>query len=36
VGEIRDAVSAEYGPISVELVADYLQACVEADVMKWK
>jgi aminopeptidase YwaD len=36
VGEIRDAVSAEYGPISTELVADYLQACVEANVIKWK
>ncbi len=36
VGEIRDAVSAEYGPLPVSLVADYLQGCVEAGVMQWK
>ena len=36
VGEIRDAVSAEYGPISLEIVADYLEACVEAKIMQWK
>ena len=36
LGEIRDAVSAEYGPLPMELVADYLQACVEAGVMQWK
>jgi aminopeptidase YwaD len=36
LGEIRDAVSAEYGPIPLELVADYLQACVEAGVVVWK
>ena len=36
VGEIRDAVSAEYGPIPVSLVTDYLQACVEAGVIGWK
>jgi hypothetical protein len=36
VGEIRDAVSAEYGPLPVSLVADYLQACVEAGVMQWR
>ena len=36
VGEIRDNVSAEYGPISADLVDDYLQACVEAGVMRWK
>jgi aminopeptidase YwaD len=36
VGEIRDAVSAEYGPIPVSLVTDYLQACVEASVIRWK
>src|SRR5216684_3016955 len=27
VGEIRDAVSAEYGPLPLSLVADYLEAC---------
>jgi aminopeptidase YwaD len=35
-GEIRDAVSAEYGPLPVSLVSDYLQACVEAGVIQWK
>jgi aminopeptidase YwaD len=36
VGEIRDAVSAEYGPLPVNLVADYLEACAEAGVIRWK
>ncbi len=36
VGEIRDAVSAEYGPVAVTLVADYLDACAEARVIQWK
>ena len=36
VGEIRDAVSAEYGPIPISLVTDYLQACAEAGVIQWK
>ncbi len=36
VGEIRDAVSAEYGPLQVNLVADYLYACAEAVVIRWK
>jgi hypothetical protein len=36
VGEIRDAVSAEYGPLPVNLVFDYLQACAEAGVIHWK
>jgi aminopeptidase YwaD len=36
VGEIRDAVSAEYGPLPVNLVADYLEACAEAGVIQWK
>jgi aminopeptidase YwaD len=36
VGEIRDAVSAEYGPLPVNLVADYLAACIEAGVVQWK
>ena len=36
VGEIRDAVSAEYGPLPVSLVADYLNACAEAKVIQWK
>ncbi len=36
VGEIRDAVSAEYGPLPLSLVADYLEACGEAKVTLWK
>ena len=36
IGEIRDAVAAEYGPITINLVTDYLQACVEAGVIRWK
>ena len=36
VGEIRDAVSAEFGPIPVDVVADYLEACVEAKIIAWK
>src|SRR4029077_10649870 len=36
VGEIRDAVSAEYGPLSVNLVADYLDACAEDGIIRWK
>jgi len=36
VGEIRDAVSAEYGPLPVNLVADYLEACANAGVIQWK
>ena len=36
VGEIRDAVSAEYGAIPVSLVTDYLQACAGAGVIRWK
>jgi hypothetical protein len=36
IGEIRDAVSAEYGPIPVAVVADYLKACAEAKIIEWK
>jgi len=36
VGEIRDAVSAEYGPLTLNLVTDYLEACAEAKVIQWK
>jgi aminopeptidase YwaD len=36
VGEIRDAVSAEYGPVSLDLVADYLSACAEAKLVSWQ
>jgi hypothetical protein len=33
VGEIRDAVSAEFGPIPLDVVADYLKACEEAKIV---
>jgi aminopeptidase YwaD len=36
LGEIRDAVSAEYGPLPLNLVADYLAACAEAGLIQWK
>ena len=36
VGEIRDAVSAEYGALPVEVVEDYLSACKEAGLIQWK
>ncbi|HMG87579.1 MAG TPA: M28 family peptidase [Terracidiphilus sp.] len=33
VGEIRDAVAAEFGPIPIDVVVDYLKACEEAKVV---
>ena len=33
IGDIRDAVAAEFGPIELALVADYLRACQEAKVI---
>lgn len=36
VGQIRDAVSAEYGSLPLNLVFDYLQTCAEAGVIQWK
>ena len=33
IGEIRDAVSAEYGPVPLGIVADYLKACEEAKIV---
>ena len=36
VGEIRDAVSAEYGPLPINLVTGYLEACAEARIVQWK
>jgi aminopeptidase YwaD len=36
VGDIRDAVSAEYGPLPLSLVTDYLDACAEAKIIQWK
>jgi hypothetical protein len=36
VGEIRDAVSAEYGPLPISVVTDYLDACAEAKIIQWE
>jgi len=36
VGEILNAVSAEYGALPVEVVEDYLSACKEAGLIQWK
>jgi hypothetical protein len=36
VGEIRDAVAAEFGPIPVDVVADYLKACEEAKIVVFR
>jgi aminopeptidase YwaD len=36
VGEIRDAVAGEFGPIPLEVVSDYLQACEEAKIIAFK
>jgi hypothetical protein len=33
VGQIRDAVSAEYGPVPVDLVSDYLAALAAARII---
>jgi aminopeptidase YwaD len=33
VGDIRDAVSAEFGPIPLDVVSDYLKACEEAKII---
>jgi hypothetical protein len=36
VADIRDAVSAEFGPIPLEIVSDYLQACEEAKIIAFR
>jgi len=36
VAEIRDAVAGEFGPISLEVVSDYLQACEEAKIIAFR
>jgi hypothetical protein len=33
VGQIRDAVSAEYSPLPIAIVADFLKACEEAKIV---
>jgi hypothetical protein len=35
VGTIRDAVAAELGPIPLETVSDYLDACAQAKIITW-
>jgi hypothetical protein len=34
--DIRDAVAAEFGPLPLEVVADYLQACEEAKIISFR
>ena len=36
LGEIRDAVSAEFGPLPLTTVAEYLQACEEAKIVAFR
>ena len=36
LADIRDAVSAEMGPIPLEVVADYLSACAEAKILEFR
>jgi hypothetical protein len=36
IGQIRDVVSAEYGPIDVAIVDDYLKACAEAGIVSFR
>ena len=36
VADIRDAVSAEFGPIPVDIVSDYLNACDEAKIIAFR
>jgi hypothetical protein len=36
VADIRDAVSAEFGPIPLEVVSDYLNACEEAKIIAYR
>jgi aminopeptidase YwaD len=36
VADIRDAVSAEFGPIPVAIVGDYLNACAEAKIIAYR
>jgi hypothetical protein len=36
VGAIRDAVAGEFGPIPLDVVSDYLQACEEAKIIAFR
>ena len=33
LGEIRDVLSAEFGPVPYELIEEYLRACAEAKLI---
>ncbi len=36
VADIRDAVAAEFGPIPLDIVSDYLNACAEAKIIVFR
>jgi aminopeptidase YwaD len=36
IADIRDAVSAEFGPIPLDIVSDYLNACEEAKIIAFR
>jgi hypothetical protein len=36
LGEIRDVVAAEFGPIEFDVVEDYLKACAEAGLVRFQ
>ncbi len=36
IADIRDAVSAEFGPIPLDIVSDYLNACEEAKIIAFQ
>jgi hypothetical protein len=36
IADIRDAVAAEFGPIPIDLVSDYLNACEEAKIIAFR
>ena len=36
VVQIRDAVAGEFGPITLDVVSDYLQACEEAKIIAFR
>ena len=36
VTSIRSALSAEYGPVSIEVVTRYIEDLIKAGVVRWK
>ena len=34
IGQIRDVLSAEFAPVALDLVAEYLEACAEAHILE--